>query len=103
MKISHLIPENPPYEGIFCSFQTLVMPFKPLVGSSNLPTLIQETWILPGFFLFYIQPMASHLVGSSNLPTLIQETWILPGFFLFYIQPMASHLVGSSNLPTLIL
>jgi len=40
MKIGHFIPENPPYEGIFCSFQTLVMPFKPLVGSSSLPTLI---------------------------------------------------------------
>jgi len=40
MKISHFIPENPPYEGIFCSFQALVMPVKPLVGSSSLPTLI---------------------------------------------------------------
>jgi hypothetical protein len=83
MKISHLIPENSSYEGIFCSFQTLVVPFKPLVGRSNLCTLMIETWILPDFFLFYIQPMASHLVGSSSLPTLMIETWIPPvSFFL---------------------
>jgi hypothetical protein len=50
MKISHLIPENSSYEGIFCSFQTLVVPFKPLVGRSSLHTLIQETWVHPGFF-----------------------------------------------------
>jgi hypothetical protein len=100
MKISHLIPENSSYEGIFCSFQTLVVPFKPLVGRSNLCTLMIETWILPDFFLFYIQPMASHLVGSSSLPTLMIETWIPP---VFFIQPMASHLVGRSSLPTLMI
>jgi hypothetical protein len=101
MKISHLIPENSSYEGIFCSFQTLVVPFKPLVGRSNLCTLMIETWILPDFFLFYIQPMASHLVGSSSLPTLMIETWILPNFFFFTYNQWPAIWLGVQISPRL--
>ena len=40
MKIDHFIPENPPISVIPIKIHNLIMPFKPLVGSSNLPTLI---------------------------------------------------------------